>query len=78
MSLGAIISAGLEGERHRVTVEDWLKRQQRLARELREADHPLAALAQQQLEDIAYLLRRHLDRPCAHWNGEAHLPGKPE
>lgn len=77
MSLAAVVAAGLPGDRHPVTIDGWLEKQQRLARELRDAGHPLAALAQQVLEDAAYLIRTHAGQPCERWNGEAYLPGAP-
>lgn len=63
--------------RHEVTVATALEKLQRVARELRETEHPAAALAQQTLGDLAWLFRKHLEKPCPHWSGMSELPGEP-
>ncbi len=61
--------------KHEVSVLTWLGKMQRLASELRYAEHPHAGLAQQVLEDAASLMRRHAERPCEHWKATMMLPG---
>lgn len=70
--------------RHQVDVATVLAKLQRVASELRRREAlpwwrrrspPLSPLAQQVLEDLAHLFRRHLGRPCPHWSGGSELPG---
>ena len=72
--------------RHQVDVATVLAKLQRVASTLREYEArpwwrrwrrlaPVHPLAQQVLEDLAHLLRKHLERPCQHWSGGSELPG---